>query len=98
MPTKRPAPKRRKRAVIDVRAVDFVMYNVSDMGRAKAFYRDVLGLKRGGEYTNSWAEFATEPSTLCLCAPKSNPAWNGPAAIALAVPNVHEAIEALRRK
>ena len=26
------------------RAVDFVSYNVTDMARAEAFYRDVLGL------------------------------------------------------
>ena len=80
-----------------VRAVDFVVYNIPDMAKAKAFYSGVLGLPRGGEYTGFWAEFATEPVTLCLCDPDPGP-WEGSTAIALAVDDVYAAVEELRAK
>ncbi len=80
-----------------VRALDFVVYNVPDMKQAKAFYHDVLGLRRGDEYTNTWAEFSTEPLTLCLCKPDPGP-WEGSTAVALAVDDVYAAVEELRAK
>jgi predicted enzyme related to lactoylglutathione lyase len=78
-----------------VRAVDFVVYNVPDMKRAKAFYHGTLGLPRGGEYTGFWAEFATEPVALCLCDPYPGP-WEGGTAVALAVDDVSAAVDELR--
>ena len=93
---------------IDVRAIDYVVYHVPDMRRAKAFYRRILGLVPRGEYTGSWAEFGTEPTTLCLrmthLSPgeaKANPEqvkWVATPAVALAVANVSAAVEELRHQ
>ena len=87
-----------KKIAIKVRAVDFMVYNVSSMRRAKKFYHDVLGLKRGGEYASFWAEYATRPLTVCLNAPSRRSKWRGPPAIALAVDDVYKAVERLRTR
>ena|ERR687885_2823719 len=91
-----------------VRAVDFVVYHVPDMRQAKQFYGQTLGLARGGEYTSSWAEFATEPATLCLRTTHLSPGeaarnpqqrkWVDAPAVALAVDDVYAAVEELRAK
>jgi predicted enzyme related to lactoylglutathione lyase len=91
-------PKKSSSAAIKVRAVDFVVYNASNMKRSKRFYSELLGLKRGGEFTSFWAEFATKPTTLCLCAPDKGSKWRGKTAIALAVDDVYAAVEKLRKR
>jgi catechol 2,3-dioxygenase-like lactoylglutathione lyase family enzyme len=58
------------------RAIDFVVYNVTDLPRALAFYRDTLGLRfpLGEEATEPgdfWTEFDSPPVALALCAPPS---------------------------
>ena len=83
---------------IKVRAVDFVVYNSSNMKRSKKFYSELFGLKRGHEYTAFWAEFATKPTTLCLCSPNKGSKWRGKTAIALAVDDVYAAVEFLKKK
>jgi predicted enzyme related to lactoylglutathione lyase len=85
---------------VPVRAVDFVMYCVRDMRRTRAFYRDLFGLKRGGEWNAFWSEFKTAPVTLCLNGPSDKPNWNwqGPAAVALAVGDIHATIRECRRR
>jgi lactoylglutathione lyase len=45
--------------------VDYVMVNVSDMGRSVAFYRDTLGLSLKFE-SPGWSEFQTGATTLAL--------------------------------
>jgi lactoylglutathione lyase len=45
--------------------VDYVMVNVSDMGRSVAFYRDILGLRLKFE-SPGWSEFETGTTTLAL--------------------------------
>ena len=45
--------------------VDYVMVNVSDMGRSVAFYRDTLGLTLKFE-SPGWSEFETGATTLAL--------------------------------
>src|SRR5690349_11419688 len=86
--------KRKKGPPIPVRAVDFVMYCTRDMRRTRAFYQKLFGFKRGAEWNNFWSEFRTSPVTLCLNGPNDDPKWNwqGPAAIALAVGDIHAAI------
>ena len=96
MKQRRTNPK--KKSAIKVRAVDFVVYNSSNMKRSKAFYHDVLGLGKGGEYASFWAEFATKPVTVALCSPSKRSPWRGSTAVALAVDDVYAAVEALRRK
>jgi predicted enzyme related to lactoylglutathione lyase len=95
-----PRPRKAKLSAIPVRAVDFVMYCTRDMRKTRAFYQNLFGLKRGGEWTDFWTEFETSPVTLCLNGPsqRRNRNWQGPAAIALAVPDIHAAIEACRRQ
>jgi lactoylglutathione lyase len=69
---------------------------VSDMSRAIAFYRDVLGLALRFE-TSDWTEFETGPTTLALhlstapadgCDPRETRA--GLARPGLSVPNLEE--------
>ncbi len=81
-----------------VRAVDFVLYSVSDMNRSQKFYRDLFGLKRGEEWNRFWSEFATKPVALALCDPKRGWKWSGPGCVALAVHDVYAAVERLRAK
>jgi predicted enzyme related to lactoylglutathione lyase len=94
------APSHRRKPPVPVRAVDFIMYCTRDMRRTRKFYRELFGLKRGAEWNDFWSEFKTSPVTLCLNGPSDRPNWNwqGPAAIALAVEDIHAAIEACRRR
>lgn len=78
------------------RAVDFVSYNVKDMARAEAFYREVLGL----EVTTPWGgpgkrfpEFEAGGTTISLT---ELPQLPDGAIVALAVDDVHAAIAELR--
>jgi predicted enzyme related to lactoylglutathione lyase len=80
-----------------VRAIDFVAVNVSDVERAKQFYRDTLGMDFPiWDDTPRWQEFQSEPVAFALREDKQSPGLN--AAIALAVEDVHAAVEELRAK
>ncbi|MBO9540463.1 VOC family protein [bacterium] len=46
-----------------VTQIAFVMYPVTDMARAVAFYRDVLGLKPEGLASETWVEFEVGKGT-----------------------------------
>ena len=82
------------------RGVDFIAYTVKDMDKAEAFYRDVLGLAisepRGepGTRGNGYMEFECGGVSIGLT--QMEPLPN--AAMALAVPDVHEAIAELKSK
>ena len=58
--------------------VDYVMVNVSEMGRSVAFYRDTLGLLLKFE-SPGWSEFQTGATTLALhtVVPRSAEAADG---------------------
>lgn len=91
----------RKKSHIPVRAVDFVMYCTKNMKRTRDFYQKLFGLKRGSEWNDGWSEFTTDPVTLCLDAPakgKSKSPWQGPPAIAFAVPDIHAAMAECKRR
>lgn len=85
---------------IPVRAVDFVMVCAPEMAPTRKFYRELFGLKRGGEWNSFWSEFKTEPITLCLNAsgPSTKWDWSGPPAIAFAVDDIHQALAECRRR
>ena len=91
-----------RRAVIPVRALDFVMYNTKDMRRTRAFYQKIFGFRRGDEWTEFWSEFATEPLTFCLNSTSKTirPEWNwlGTPCVALAVDDVSSAIAKCRKR
>lgn len=94
-------PSSRRRPPVPVRAVDFVMYSARNVRRARAFYRRLFGLKRGGEWNDFWSEFRTEPITLCLNAHRTprRPEWRwaGSPCVAFAVDDVPAAVAACRR-
>src|SRR5262249_42792080 len=96
----RSSSSHRRKPAVPVRAVDFIMYCTRDMRRTRKFYQELFGLKRGSEWNDFWSEFKTSPVTLCLNGPSNRPNWNwqGPAAIAFAVEDIHEAIAACRRR
>ena len=87
---------------IQTRAVDYVVYNVADLGRSIAFYRDTLGLPFDYVYEGVWAEFNVHPVSVALCGPPwaeaPQPGYRGGATVALAVPDVEEALERLRAR
>src|SRR5678815_3577089 len=88
-----------RRLPIPVRAIDFVMYCTGNMRATSTFYQRLFGLKKGGEWNNSWSEFTTSPVTFCLNGPTDKPewGWQGAAVVAFAVPNINAAIAACRR-
>ena len=83
------------------RAVDFVSYSVRDMDRSEAFYRDVLGLDvevaRGkpGTRAAGFMELDAGGTTIGLI---QQPEFFPNAIVALAVEDVHAAVEELRGK
>lgn len=63
---------------MDIKGIDFVVYDVSDMARSIAFYREVLGLELAEEIgEDNWAEFEIGGATLALCGPRSSE-WGVP--------------------
>jgi predicted enzyme related to lactoylglutathione lyase len=87
---------------MEIRAIDFISYEVSDIKRAVTFYRDVLGLKVTTLLEEfGWAEFDVPPSTLALYSPieslKRQPVVGG-GMVWLSVHDVDAAIEELKGK
>lgn len=87
-----------------VRGVDFVLYEVSDLARSIAFYRDALGLAVTENLEQyGWVELDAKPVTLALFSPaKARPEAPAPrvggAAVFLAVENVQGCVNELRGK
>jgi predicted enzyme related to lactoylglutathione lyase len=82
-----------------VRGTDFVMYLVSDLGRAASFYRDVLGLRQE-VYSEEWkwAEFDCGNITLALKGGEKLPETITGGRIALAVDDIHAAHEEMKKR
>lgn len=81
-----------------VRGTDFVMYQVSDLARAAAFYRETLGLPQeiySEEY--QWAEFNCGNVTL-VHGGRKLPETVAGGRIALAVDDVHAACAELKNQ
>ncbi len=82
-----------------IRGTDFVVYQVSDIARAAAFYRETLGLPQevcSEEY--QWAEFNCGNVTLSLHGGQKIPEWTAGGRIALAVDDVFAACAELKSK
>ena len=85
---------------MEVQAIDFVYYTVSDFERSLAFYRDTLGLTP--ESVNEewgWAEFAAPPTTLAIGTENegvSEEPGQGAVGVAFAVDDVEAAVAELR--
>jgi catechol 2,3-dioxygenase-like lactoylglutathione lyase family enzyme len=82
--------------VIDVERTDFVSVPVQDMERAKAFYRDTLGL-RSPNWDDAWPEIESGNVSLYLVDPTRIGAEFSPnvSHIALRVPDVAAARHSL---
>jgi catechol 2,3-dioxygenase-like lactoylglutathione lyase family enzyme len=80
-----------------IRGTDFVMYQVSDLARAAAFYRETLGLAQE-IYSEEWkwAEFNCGNVTLALNGGVNLPEAVAGGRIALAVDDVFAACEELK--
>jgi len=87
---------------MQTRAIDFVVYAVSDVGKAISFYRDTLGMPLDTVVEGAWAEFSLVPVTLALVGPPWAEAPRrgdrGGATVALAVDDVTRAVTELRAK
>jgi len=82
-----------------VLGTDFVAYQVSDLDRAVAFYRDILGLHMEVcKKEWDWAEFNCGNITLTLYGGAKLPEWVPGGRIALAVADVHAAYAELKQK
>jgi predicted enzyme related to lactoylglutathione lyase len=82
-----------------IRGTDFVMYPVSDLARAAAFYRETLGLPQE-VYSEEWqwAEFNCGNVTLSLHGGVQLPEVIGGGRIALAVDDIQAACAELKRQ
>jgi predicted enzyme related to lactoylglutathione lyase len=87
--------------MINITAVPFTGYPVTDMARARAFYEGVLGLTPGDVWEHedkAWVEYTIGPATIAvtnMSAELWKPSNQGPA-IALEVEDFEAAIAHLR--
>ena len=73
-----------------IRAVDFVMYPVSDLARSARFYREILGLPQEiYSEEGQWAEFNCGNLALALKGGETVPAAAPGGRLALAVDDIH---------
>jgi len=80
-----------------IRAIDFVSYDVVDIKRSIAFYRDILGLTLAAE-AETWAEFDVAGVTLGLSTygEKPVPGYKGGASVFLSVDDIEIEVERLK--
>lgn len=82
-----------------IRGTDFVKFQVTDLARAAAFYRETLGLEQEiYDEESQWAEFDCGNVTLSLQGKSALPGGTGGGRIALAVEDVNAACAELKRK
>jgi len=81
---------------MNVRGVDFIYYEVSDIAKSKSFYCDILGLKVSSESEDQWIEFDLGNVTLGIGSYSQGGA--GGSMAAFAVDNVSAAVEELKSK
>ena len=82
-----------------IRGTDFVVYQVSDLARAAAFYRETLGLPQEVfSEDDQWAEFNCGNVTLSLHGGTKPPEKIARSRIALAVEDVHAVYTELKSK
>ncbi|MEH6544929.1 MAG: VOC family protein [Sneathiella sp.] len=53
-----------------IKAIDYTVIYVREMGAMRSFYEDVLGLARHRELSPDWIEYQIGPNTLTLANPK----------------------------
>ncbi|MDX2109226.1 MAG: VOC family protein [Verrucomicrobiota bacterium] len=86
---------------MNILGIDFVSYEVNDVARSIAFYRDVLGLKISSQYEDKWVEFDAPPTTFCIYNPKEFmgfPARISGGSVAFAVDDIPAALAEFKAK
>lgn len=90
---------------MQARGVDFVGIAVSDIKAAREFYGGMLGLAPTGSFGDRWAEYDAGNVTLSLIQAHAEAitrrlagGMDAAVGVAIAVPNVSEAVEELRQK
>lgn len=84
---------------MQVKAVDFAYYVVTDISTSVSFYRDTLGLELERFDEGGYAEFAAPPTTLVLRETDTQVSISpggGSGGLALAVDDVEDAVDELR--
>jgi predicted enzyme related to lactoylglutathione lyase len=79
-----------------VTGIDTVFYQVCNMDRAVAFYRDTLGLSLARREGNDWAEFDTGAINLALSGELAVAPQRGGATVVLRVEGIDEVAAALK--
>jgi predicted enzyme related to lactoylglutathione lyase len=85
---------------MNIRAVDFIGYHVSDIKKSVAFYRDTLGLKMledSSDLEKGWVEFQIGNVTFDLLGFDKDMAGKS-SGLALGVDDAKKALEELRAK
>lgn len=80
-----------------IKAVDYVMYYVSDLKKGIEFYTKTMGLKLLGEPGESWAEFEVRNVTFDIGSFNKDEVGKA-SSIAFAVDDVKKAVEELKGK
>jgi len=84
--------------LIDVSGVDYIRIPATDIGEAKRFYGEVLGLPPGPTQHDDWVEYQAGNVTLAVMTPETHGDTFQPltpSSFALAVPDVEAAKEEL---
>lgn len=74
----------------------FTMYPVKNMARARKFYEDVLGLKKGSDYNGAWVEYYPG-GTSCFAITNMVPGLKPAANIAFEVADLKKAEARLKK-
>lgn len=79
--------------------IAFVVYPVSDMARARAFYTETLGLEETANWEDQWVEYDVGPGTFAItdCFPDLQPGAPG-AVAALEVRDFDAALAGLSER
>lgn len=86
---------------MNIRAIDFFSYEVADLEKSVAFYRDTLGLTMTMHHENMWAEFEVASVALALYSPtphEQRPPQVGGGMVWLAVDDVEATLAELKEK
>ncbi len=79
--------------------IAFVVYPISDMRRARSFYRDALGLEETANWDDAWLEYDIGHGTLAITNtfPQLTPGSNG-AMVAIEVTDLDAVASGLKEK
>jgi len=83
---------------VKVRGIDITTYLVKDVPRAKAFYRDTMGLELTHDYGDQGGEFTFEDGTTFGLWKMEDGSWSKGGGVMFAVDDIAQATEALKAR